>query len=73
MEKNFNATLVRVSGNIASSLLPLVPGIKDRYDLTEDTVIEVSVRVARKILAEIERTEPKKEHIPLTPPLTNET
>lgn len=51
MNKSYDSTVARIAGNIASGLV--------RVDYTREFIATYSVAVARLIIAEVERTEPK--------------
>lgn len=53
MEKRkYDSTVARIAGNIAAGMDPL--------NTRDELIVEVAVRLARAIVAEVERTEPPK-------------
>jgi|HubBroStandDraft_6_1064221.scaffolds.fasta_scaffold906683_3 hypothetical protein len=52
MVKLNDSTLARIAGNIASGL------VNHENRMSEDDVARIAVHLTRKIIAEIERTEP---------------
>lgn len=60
-KRNYDATVARIAGNIASGLMPLDDSMKQ---IDVETVAETSVMIARAIVAEVKRTEPSQLPIP---------
>lgn len=53
--KNQKATIMRMAGNLASGLMSVAP---DPDPTCDDWIAPYVVRIARQIVAEVERTEP---------------
>lgn len=62
MKREYDSTVARIAGNIASGLASSSPEALADWALPGDTSLaEIAVRMARQIVAETKRTEPKEQ------------
>lgn len=59
MNKKYDTTVARMAGNIASGLINGPEGYFGTLN-EQKTIAEMAVLLAREIVAEVERTEPKE-------------